>query len=256
MSGCAARRAQRRSGLFLLREWNSPTTSTRGRTSTRRLTQAQDAAQRRTESTGTMPAARCTSTWASRSAARWSTCTPNGLVHPGHQAVEHHLRPCAAEARGYRSWWPGSTRRCPFVGTEWASRRRKGSGTPVADLYSLGKVLYELHTGFDWTSFPAMRRSKLRSRTSRRISWRTWNLIICKRPARRRRVGAASVRAGAARGIAVAPKWPFDPATAAGGKTRSGIPARGRRGDRGGGPRKCRLRLRTAGQPTRRCECA
>ena len=42
-----------------------------------------------------------------------------------------------------------------FVGTE-GYLPPEGAGTPQADLYSLGKVLYEMSTGCDRKEFPAL----------------------------------------------------------------------------------------------------
>ena len=44
---------------------------------------------------------------------------------------------------------------CSFVGTE-GYLPPEGPGTPQADLYSLGKVLYEASTGKDRRDFPEL----------------------------------------------------------------------------------------------------
>ena len=71
-----------------------------------------------------------------------------------YQAGEHHLRRRQAENRGHR---PGGLQpdRHSFVGTE-GYVPPEGPGTAQADIYSLGKVLYEIAMGRDRMDFPAL----------------------------------------------------------------------------------------------------
>lgn len=63
-----------------------------------------------------------------------------------------------------------------FVGTE-GFVPPEGPGTFAADIYSLGKVLYEISSGKDRMEFPEVPDDL---RESEMIFWRDWNRVICK----------------------------------------------------------------------------
>ncbi len=65
-----------------------------------------------------------------------------------------------------------------FVGTE-GYVPPEGPGTSAADLYSLGMVLYEMHTGKDRLDFPELPSNHQLSPTVNRDEWRALNKVIC-----------------------------------------------------------------------------
>jgi hypothetical protein len=69
-----------------------------------------------------------------------------------------------------------------FVGTE-GYVPPEGAGSPAADIFSLGMVLYELATGKDRLEFPDVP-SSLRENSQREI-WRRINRVVCRACARR-----------------------------------------------------------------------
>jgi serine/threonine protein kinase len=73
---------------------------------------------------------------------------------PRHQAFQHHFRKRHAEACRHRLVAEQSEAKS-FVGTE-GFIPPEGPGTPQADIYSLGKVLYEIATGKDRHDFPEL----------------------------------------------------------------------------------------------------
>jgi serine/threonine protein kinase/formylglycine-generating enzyme required for sulfatase activity len=94
-----------------------------------------------------------------------------------------------------------------FVGTE-GFVPPEGPGTFAADIYSLGKVLYEISSGNDRMDFPAIpddlgpEEWKL---------WREWNAVICKAcaPSLKDRFASAADFAEALRGVGVPKKLPL-----------------------------------------------
>lgn len=97
-----------------------------------------------------------------------------------------------------------------FVGTE-GYVPPEGAGTPAADIFSLGMVLYELATGKDRLDFPDVP-SSLRENSQREI-WRRINRVVCRACSRRAesRYSCAHDMAEALRGQEVPAKarWPL-----------------------------------------------
>ncbi len=97
-----------------------------------------------------------------------------------------------------------------FVGTE-GYVPPEGAGTPSADIYSLGMVLYELATGKDRLDFPDVP-TDFRNHSNPEL-WRRVNQVVCRACARRvdSRFPSAAAMAKALRGedAEERPAWPL-----------------------------------------------
>src|SRR5204862_5019845 len=82
----------------------------------------------------------------------------------------------------------------PFVGTG-GYVPPEGRGTPQADIFSLGKVIYEISTGKDRLDFPEID-SRLSARPDREALLRLNDVLLkaCANDPRRRYVSAAQMR--------------------------------------------------------------
>ncbi len=105
-----------------------------------------------------------------------------------------------------------------YVGTD-GYVPREGAGMPAADMFSLGKVLYEMSTGFDRMEFPAVPGTRLESPDA--AKWRELNEIICKAcaPLAKNRFASAAAMAAALDGVgeAVVPVSLVPPISVIGG---------------------------------------